>query len=132
MSPRPSGLARNCGRASSASAILPRQRSDWFWETGPDHRFISVSREKSDGSCRRAAASEMTIWELANDPSRKEPEKWAPSHLRLSTRTPRFRDFRFQGQGFGWLPDSTSPRGGKPVFDPKGNLLGYRGLSPVT
>src|ERR1700688_4116283 len=64
--------------------------SDWFWETGPDHRLVSVSRKSTAVSGNVG----MTIWEAACDVE-EEPEKWR-LHRDILNAHAAFRDFRFR------------------------------------
>ena len=67
----------------------------------------------------------MTRWDLATD-LESEPEKWRLHRAMLDAHQP-FRDFVYSGTRDGSaLYIQTS---GKPVFDAKGNFLGYRGVS---
>ena len=94
--------------------------SDWFWETGPDHRFTVTS----DSPIHSVLG--VTRWELAADLD-EEPEKWRAHRATLDAHEP-FRGFMYKAKrGDGSTIDvSTS---GKPVFDPNGRFLGYRGVS---
>ena len=67
----------------------------------------------------------MTRWDLATD-LESEPEKWRLHRALLDAHQP-FRDFVYSATRDGSaLYIQTS---GKPVFDAKGNFLGYRGVS---
>ncbi len=44
-------------KASSAFAAMPKPASDWFWETGPDHRVTQIS-EHSDTITAPAGAAQ--------------------------------------------------------------------------
>jgi len=96
--------------------------SDWFWEAGPDHRLVRVSRKSAAVSGNVG----MTIWEAASDVE-EEPEKWrlhvAVLHARQS-----FRDFRFRAAKADGSPVYLAASG-KPVFDSAGGFLGYRGVA---
>jgi PAS domain S-box-containing protein len=96
--------------------------SDWFWETGPDFRFINVSRESTVAAGRIG----MTIWEFATDVE-EEPEKWRVHRATLDAHAA-FRGFRFRAM----LADGSPiyfAASGKSVFDPAGRFLGYRGVA---
>ena len=98
--------------------------SDWYWETGPDHRFITIS-EQHDNILPTLRIGTLR-WDYARD-LEEEPEKWRLHMADLDAHEP-FRDFRYR---------ATSTDGsevyiatsGKPLFDPQGRFLGYRGVS---
>jgi PAS domain S-box-containing protein len=98
--------------------------SDWFWETGPDHRFTYVS----PGIARIGAAPEGSLGrtraELAVGVA-LEPDKWRQHQETLDRREP-FREFVYRT-----LCDNGEVAhvsvSGKPVFDADGRFLGYRG-----
>ena len=96
--------------------------SDWFWESwtrSPIHRqFAGIS-----GFNRALGA---TRWELAADLD-EEPEKWRAHRATLDAHEP-FRGFMFKAI----LSDGSAMDvsvSGKPVFDPNGRFLGYRGVA---
>jgi PAS domain S-box-containing protein len=98
--------------------------SDWFWETGPDHRVISVSDHLSAVGIMPARLTGAARWDFATDVE-SEPDKWRLHRALHEARLP-FRDFVYST-----VSDSGSPvyvrSSGKPVFDARGNFLGYRG-----
>jgi PAS domain S-box-containing protein len=98
--------------------------SDWLWETGPDHRVISISEHIDAVGIAPSRIPGVTRWEIASD-LESEPEKWRLHREMLDTHKP-FRDFVYSTSN-----ESGSPVyvrvSGKPVFDAKGNFLGYRG-----
>ena len=100
--------------------------SDWFWETGPDHRFSRLSEQLLASGVDLVHRIGMTRWDLAAD-LEEEPEKWRLHVATLDARKP-FRDFRFRStrEDGSVFYVATS---GKPVFDPEGRFLGYRGVS---
>ena len=94
--------------------------SDWLWETGPDHCFTKFSLQHPFSDYLG-----KTRWDLAAD-REEEPEKWREHRAILEARQP-FRGFRFRS-----LSDGTELHvsvSGKPVFDVKGEFLGYRGVT---
>ena len=100
--------------------------SDWYWETGPDHRFITVAGEPTTiGRIPRYPIG-LTRWDFALD-LEEEPEKWRRYVADLDAHKP-FRNFRYRVKrtdgSEGYISVS-----GKPVFDPQGRFLGYRGVS---
>ena len=103
--------------------------SDWYWETGPDHRFIThiVSEEQLDtiGVLPTSRIGKVR-WDFARD-LEEEPEKWRLHMATLDAHKP-FRDFRYRAAS----RDGSEvyiAASGKPVFDPAGRFLGYRGVA---
>ena len=96
--------------------------SDWFWESGPDHRFTVSSHD----SPFREVGIGATRWELAAD-FNEEPEKWRAHCATLDAHEP-FRGFMYKARnGDGSTIDLSVS--GKPVFDPNGRFQGYRGVA---
>jgi PAS domain S-box-containing protein len=95
--------------------------SDWFWESGPDHRFTVSSQ---DAGLNRALGA--TRWELAADLD-EEPEKWRNHRATLDAHEP-FRDFVFKAKRLDGSAIDVSVSG-KPVFDLNARFLGYRGVA---
>ncbi|MBW7966411.1 PAS domain S-box protein [Bradyrhizobium sp. BR 10261] len=97
--------------------------SDWFWETGPDHRVTLIS-EHSDTTAP-AGVIGLTRWDIAPDAD-LEPEKWRQHRAALDAHIP-FRDlvYRSRDRNGQTIYVRTS---GKPFFDADGNFLGYRGV----
>jgi PAS domain S-box-containing protein len=101
--------------------------SDWLWETGPDHRFMGTSEQLIKLGFEPAGARR---WDFATD-LHEEPEKWRLHIATLEAHQP-FREFRYRAtrEDGSTLYIATS---GKPLFDPEGRFLGYRGVgSDVT
>ena len=95
--------------------------SDWFWESGPDHRFTSFSHQAPHSAAQIGA----TRWDLAAD-FEEEPDKWRAHRAILEAREP-FRDFTYNTV----RPDGSAvwiSVSGKPVFDQQGRFVGYRGV----
>ena len=102
--------------------------SDWYWETGPDHRFtthlvadlqletIGVLPDSRIGTVR---------WDFARD-LEEEPEKWRQHIADLDAHKP-FRDFRYRAASRDGS-DVYIATSGKPLFDSEGRFLGYRGV----
>ena len=65
--------------------------SDWYWETGPDHRFITKSEQLDTIPTRRIGT---LAWDYALD-LEEEPEKWRLHVANLDAHKP-FRDFRYR------------------------------------
>ncbi|HTE75372.1 MAG TPA: MHYT domain-containing protein [Xanthobacteraceae bacterium] len=98
---------------------------DWYWETGPDHRFINVSDQLSPlGMPVRRIG--LMRWELARDVE-EEPEKWRRHMADLDAHKP-FRDFRYRATNSIDGSEVYIATSGKPLFDPQGRFLGYRGV----
>ena len=98
--------------------------SDWYWETGPDHRFISVSDQLNPlGMPTRRIGTKRG--DLAND-LEEEPEKWRRHMADLDVHKP-FRDFRYRATSWDGS-EVYIATSGKPLFDPQGRFLGYRGV----
>ena len=102
--------------------------SDWYWETGPDHRFIShlVSEQllNTIGVLPDSRIG-MVRWDFARD-LEEEPEKWRLHLADLDAHKP-FRDFRYKAAS----RDGSEvyiAASGKPLFDSDGRFLGYRGV----
>jgi PAS domain S-box-containing protein len=99
--------------------------SDWYWETGPDHRFISVSDQLNPlGMPTRRIGTKRG--DLAND-LEEEPEKWRRHMADLDAHKP-FRDFRYRATSWDGS-EVYIATSGKPLFDPQGRFLGYRGVA---
>ena len=102
--------------------------SDWYWETGPDHRFIThiVSEAKLNtiGAMPTSRIGAVR-WDFARD-LEEEPEKWRRHIADLNAHKP-FRDFRYRAAS----RDGSEvyiAASGKPLFDSQGQFLGYRGV----
>ena len=97
--------------------------SDWYWETGPTHRFTYISERFG---ILTGMHPSLLIGETRDlflkDQSNKESviEHWET----LKKHKP-FKDFQYQAQ-FGSNTRLVSING-KPFFDEKGHFLGYRG-----
>jgi PAS domain S-box-containing protein len=99
--------------------------SDWFWETGPDHRFSRVEPRTAIG-VYPANRIGVARWDVAAD-LEEEPAKWRLHIATLDGHLP-FRDFGYRTtRGDGSVCYIATS--GKPVFDPEGRFVGYRGVS---
>jgi PAS domain S-box-containing protein len=98
--------------------------SDWFWETGPDHRVTQVSDHLNAVGIAPSRLTGVFRWDIATD-VQSEPEKWR-RHRALHDAHRPFRDFVYSTAN-----ESGSPvyvrSSGKPLFDGSGKFLGYRG-----
>lgn len=91
--------------------------SDWFWETGPDHRLTFVSGVDSDG-LKPTDFLGHSILDIAADPSFSREQ-----HEQDIVERRRFRDFIYTS-----VDARTVRLSGKPYFSPNGDFLGYRGV----
>ncbi|TFV35127.1 PAS domain S-box protein [Bradyrhizobium frederickii] len=98
--------------------------SDWFWETGPDHRVTQVS-EHSDTITAPAGLIGLTRWDIAPDAA-LEPEKWQEHRAALDAHVP-FRDLVYRSRDRNGQPIYVRTSG-KPIFGADGTFLGYRGV----
>jgi PAS domain S-box-containing protein len=98
--------------------------SDWLWETGPDHRVISISEHVNAVGIAPSPTTGVARWEIATDVE-SESEKWRLHRELLDTHQP-FRDFVYSTFNESGFPVYVRVSG-KPVFGAKGNFLGYRG-----
>jgi len=98
--------------------------SDWYWETGPDHRFISVSDQLNPLGMPTSGIGTKR-GDLASD-LEEEPEKWRRHIADLDAHKP-FRDFRYSATRWDGS-EVYIATSGKPLFDPQGRFLGYRGV----
>ncbi|RXH26781.1 MULTISPECIES: PAS domain S-box protein [Bradyrhizobium] len=98
--------------------------SDWFWETGPDHRVTQIS-EHSDTIAAPAGLIGLTRWDIAPDAD-LEPEKWQKHRAALDAHVP-FRDLVYRSKDRNGKPIYVRTSG-KPFFDADGVFLGYRGV----
>ena len=98
--------------------------SDWFWETGSDHKVTRVSDHLNAVGIPPASLTGLARWDLANDVE-SEPDKWRRHRAMHDAHQP-FRDFVYSTVSRdGSLVYVRSS--GKPLFDATGNFLGYRG-----
>jgi PAS domain S-box-containing protein len=98
--------------------------SDWFWETGPDHRVTHVSDHLNAVGIVPSRLTGVSRWDIATDVE-SEPEKWQLHRAMHDARRP-FRDFVYSTVSEGGSPVYVRSSG-KPFFDASGKFLGYRG-----
>ncbi|WP_128926387.1 ATP-binding protein [Bradyrhizobium guangxiense] len=119
-------------RRAEADARASEQRfrdyaetaSDWFWETGPDHKFTYLSdRVIAFGMDPHVRIGTRRI-DTALD-RETESEKWR-AHLATLDRHEPFRKFEYRGRDARGRMHHFSVNG-QPVFDADGRFLGYRG-----
>jgi PAS domain S-box-containing protein len=98
--------------------------SDWFWETGPDHRVTHVSDHLNAVGIAPSRLTGVFRWDIATDVE-SESEKWRLHRAMHEAHLP-FRDFVYRTAS-----ESGSPvyvrSSGRPFFDASGKFCGYRG-----
>ncbi|MDP1674281.1 MAG: MASE3 domain-containing protein, partial [Burkholderiales bacterium] len=100
--------------------------SDWYWEQDAQHRFTKVSRGISalTGFTPEQLIGK-TRWQVS--PSDLSDEQWQAHRATLEAHQP-FQDLVLQRVNARneklWIRIS-----GEPMFDDRGNFLGYRGIS---
>jgi PAS domain S-box-containing protein len=99
--------------------------SDWFWETGPDHRVTLISEHSDPTGTAYSAVLGLTRWDIAPDAD-LEPEKWREHRAALDAHIP-FRDLVYRSRDCNGQTIYVRTSG-KPFFDAGGNFLGYRGV----
>jgi PAS domain S-box-containing protein len=99
--------------------------ADWYWETGPDHRFTFIPAERPEfPDVENRNQLGLTRWEVAADFD-TEPAKWQ-EHIDVLNNHKPFRNFIYQIR----LKDGATMYAavsGIPRFDDDGGFLGYRG-----
>jgi PAS domain S-box-containing protein len=98
--------------------------SDWLWESGPDHKLIRISHQPDFVGLYPSAATGRARWDIATDVE-TEPEKWRQHRATHDAHLP-FRNFVYRTTSSSGSAVYTQTSG-KPIFDAKGNFLGYRG-----
>ncbi|MFC1673381.1 ATP-binding protein [Pseudomonadota bacterium] len=101
--------------------------SDWYWEMGPDLRFISMSGrfEELVGLTAEDIIGRTRRDLVRADVIAADPEKWKCHFADLEAHKP-FRDFEYEVD----LPDGTVANittSAVPVFRSDGSFKGYRG-----
>jgi PAS domain S-box-containing protein len=99
--------------------------SDWLWESGPDQMVSRISEHVNAIGIVPSRMTGMARWDIASDVE-SEPEKWRLHREMLDAHLP-FRDFVYCTAGSGAGAGTYIRSSGKPLFDAKGNFLGYRG-----
>ena len=100
--------------------------SDWFWETGPDHRITRISEHADSSSAPPTGVIGLPRWDMPPD-AELEPEKWEQHRAALDAHVP-FRDLIYRSKDRNGSPIYVRTSG-KPFHDANGNFLGYRGVS---
>lgn len=110
--------------AEARASDFARAASDWFWETGPDHRFTWLGTGEAGDSATAAARLGQRPWEFVDadaDPA------WTAHRADLDAYRP-FRDFRFSSRTrLGHVRHMRIS--GVPRFAADGAFLGYRGTA---
>jgi PAS domain S-box-containing protein len=100
--------------------------SDWFWETGPDHRF---TRFIGSSATLAAIGVDNALGRTRGDlMASTSGAELITEHIETMERRCPFRDFRYDVM----LSDGsrrTLNVSGKPVFDSSGGFAGYRGTA---
>jgi len=100
--------------------------SDWFWETGPDHRITRISEHADSSIAPPTGVIGLPRWDIPPD-AELEPEKWEQHRAALDAHVP-FRDLIYRSKDRNGSPIYVRTSG-KPFHDANGNFLGYRGVS---
>ena len=104
--------------------------SDWFWESGPDHRLTFSTATSFDYDFGGPTPIGLRRWDIAAD-FESEPEKWT-QHIETLQRHEPFRGFTFKARRRDGN-DAYVVVNGRPVVDANGRFMGYRGTgSDVT
>ncbi|MHC4042815.1 ATP-binding protein [Bradyrhizobium sp. 23AC] len=98
--------------------------SDWFWETGPDHRFTYISDRAGVFGMDNKALIGKRRTDAASG-SDAEPEKWR-AHMAMLDRHEPFRKFVYRGRDITGRMHHFSVNG-QPIFAADGSFMGYRG-----
>jgi len=100
--------------------------SDWSWETDADYRFTFISERMTEitGEAVENLLGK-SLWDLSG--INLDNDSWRAHQADVSDRAP-FRDFRYS------FINSAGERqhrraSGKPVFDGRGQFVGYRGIT---
>ncbi|HEV7371629.1 sensor histidine kinase [Arenibaculum sp.] len=96
--------------------------SDWYWETGPDHRFTYMSDRIRAFGVEPAARIGKRRIDMMADPA--DP-RWQ-NHLQTLERHEPFRNFTYHMKLGDEAPHHLCVSG-KPIFAPDGTFRGYRG-----
>ncbi|MGY4428192.1 PAS domain S-box-containing protein [Bradyrhizobium sp. F1.13.1] len=100
--------------------------SDWFWESGPDHRITRISEHADTAGPVPTGVIGLARWDIPPD-AELEPEKWERHRATLDAHLP-FRDLVYRSKDRNGSPIYVRTSG-KPLHDANGNFLGYRGVS---
>ncbi len=101
--------------------------SDWFWETGPSHRFSLLSYSDPELQGFGAKAIGKTRAEWASEIGVLVPDAYADLELIMERHEP-FAGFIYSSQHPGSKAPMVVELFGKPLFDSAGTFHGYRGV----
>jgi PAS domain S-box-containing protein len=101
--------------------------SDWRWETGPDHRFISISARLASAGIGAVDRIGQRRWDFVPTDMDEDPKKWS-EHIAVHDAHLPFRDFTYRMRRDNGLPVYIRTSG-KPLFDAENRFLGYRGVA---
>ncbi|MBL8697413.1 MAG: PAS-domain containing protein [Alphaproteobacteria bacterium] len=100
--------------------------SDWFWETGPDHRYTFIASRRSPATSDPGFAIGKTRIEIARAIIGSVPEALIELERRMD-RHEVFHDFEYARPHVDSGEMTIFEASGKPVFGDDGAFLGYRG-----
>ncbi|MBR0953597.1 PAS domain S-box protein [Bradyrhizobium canariense] len=100
--------------------------SDWFWETGPDHRITRISEHADTATAVPTGLIGLSRWDIPPD-AEFQPDKWEQHRAALDAQLP-FRDLVYRSRDRNGSPIYVRTSG-KPFHDAHGHFLGYRGVS---
>jgi PAS domain S-box-containing protein len=100
--------------------------SDWYWETGPDHRFTYLSDPHRASFGERIAIIGKSRRDLAPQGELGQA-RWR-EHIAMLDRHEPFRNFEYTLRVADKLARHVS-NSGRPIFDDAGQFMGYRGTT---
>jgi len=100
--------------------------SDWYWETGPDHRFTYVSDPFRASFGEGGSIIGKSRRDLAPQ-GELEQERWR-EHIAVLERHEPFRSFEYTLRDADKIVRHVSTSG-RPMFDDSGRFTGYRGTT---
>jgi PAS domain S-box-containing protein len=116
--------ARRLGESEQRFRDLTELSADWWWEQGPDYRFVAMSYDRELGGLPVAATIGRTRWEL---PGTTPIDTTWEAHRAVLDARKAFRALLLRREvegGVHYLSVS-----GKPVFAADGTFAGYRGVA---
>ncbi len=102
--------------------------SDWFWESGPDHRITWVSLGTGGGADGGSDPSHGFGLTRAEIIARQDPEAAHRHQADLDAHRP-FRDFSYSWRNPDTGENHHIKASGKPIFAADGRFLCYRGIA---
>jgi len=100
--------------------------SDWYWETGPDHRFTYVSDPYQASFGERVSIIGRSRRDLAPQEELGQ-QRWR-EHFAVLDRHEPFRNFEYTLRDADKITRHVSTSG-RPIFDGAGRFMGYRGTT---